>query len=83
PSAARAAAALEPGATTEPIRTASGIRLVTLVERVVAPDASYEAVRDRVLAEWRRRRDERALTDALARLRGAARVEISADVVTK
>ena len=81
PSAARAAAALEPDNVSEPIRTATGVRLVLLVERSVPSEVGFDPLRPRVLAEWRRRHDERALEEVLADLRGAARIEVAPNAV--
>jgi hypothetical protein len=82
PSAARAAGELEAGNVSEPIRTATGIRLVLLVERSLPTRVRFEDLRPRVLAEWRRRHDERALEAVLADLRGTARIEIAPDAIS-
>jgi hypothetical protein len=79
PSAARAAAALPPGGISDPVRTGSGLRILQLVERTEAPLARFEELRPRVLEEWRRRQDERALADAVRELRASARIVVAPD----
>jgi len=80
PGAARAAAALEEGATSDPVRGAGGWRLLHLVSREPSVAPPFRAVREQVAAEWRRRRGEEALREYVAQLREDADVEVTAEL---
>ncbi len=76
PTALRTVLELAPGATSDPVRSASGYHVLQLLE--VQPDTAppFEAVRAQVLAEYRRRAGERALRTYLDELRAGADVRI-------
>lgn len=75
PSPAQAVAALEPGATSDPVRGAAGYYVLRLGERAGGEVAPFEEVRDPVRLEWLRAQGERALADVLQDLREDGRVE--------
>ncbi|MFQ5664816.1 MAG: peptidylprolyl isomerase [Candidatus Binatia bacterium] len=74
PTAAHAAAELAPGATSAPIRSGRGYRVLLVSDRVVEPAADFSRLRAAVLADWRREARERAVATALARLRAQAAI---------
>lgn len=69
---ARRLAQLEPGAITAPLPDAHGWSLYWITANEAPSPPAFEAVRDTVAAEWRRRRDEELLAQYLAELRAAA-----------
>lgn len=72
--AARAAAALEAGGTSDRVRSSMGFHVLRVVERTPSGVPPFDGIRDAVRAEYRRRADDRALRAALDDLRRAARV---------
>jgi len=77
PTALRAALELEAGAVSDPVRSATGYHVLQVVEREAEWVPPREEIADEVLAEYRRRRGERALRAYLDGLRARADVEIA------
>ena len=77
PTALRAALELAAGAVSDPIRSATGWHVLQVVEREAEWVPPREEIADEVLAEYRRRRGERALRAYLDGLRARAEVEIA------
>jgi len=76
PTATRAALALEVGAVTEPLRAATGYRVLVLVDREASRVPPLDSIRDEVRAELRRRGGDRALRRYLDELRVRADVRV-------
>ena len=76
PTALRAALELEAGAVSDPVRSATGYHVLQVIEREAEWVPPREEVADEVVAEYRRRRGERALRAYLDGLRARAAVEI-------
>jgi parvulin-like peptidyl-prolyl isomerase len=76
PTAARAAAALEVGAASEPQRSSTGYHVLQLVQREPGFTPPLADVADEVRAEVRRRASERALRTYLDDLRARADVRV-------
>ena len=81
PTALRTVLELEPGQTSEPIRSSTGYHVLQLLERGATQVPGFEAVRQQVLAEFQRRKANEALRAYLDDLRARADVEIAADLV--
>ena len=77
PTALRAALELAAGAVSDPIRSATGWHVLQVVEREAEWVPPREEIANEVLAEYRRRRGERALRAYLDGLRARAEVEIA------
>jgi len=77
PTALRAALELEAGAVSDPVRSATGYHVLQVVEREAEWVPPREEIADEVLAEYRRRRGERALRAYVDGLRARADVEIA------
>ena len=77
PTALRAALELEAGAVSDPVRSATGYHVLQVIEREAEWVPPREEVADEVVAEYRRRRGERALRAYLDGLRARADVEIA------
>ena len=77
PTALRAALELEAGAVSGPVRSATGYHVLQVVEREAEWVPPREGIADEVVAEYRRRRGERALRAYLDGLRARADVEIA------
>ncbi len=77
PTALRAALELEAGAVSDPVRSATGYHVLQVIEREAEWVPPREEVADEVVAEYRRRRGERALRAYLDGLRARAEVEIA------
>ncbi len=77
PTALRAALELEAGAVSDPVRSATGYHVLQVVEREAEWVPPREEIGDEVVAEYRRRRGERALRAYLDGLRARAEVEIA------
>ena len=77
PTALRAALELEAGAVSDPVRSATGYHVLQVVEREAEWVPPREEIADEILAEYRRRRGERALRAYLDGLRARADVEIA------
>jgi len=77
PTALRAALELEAGAVSDPVRSATGYHVLQVIEREAEWVPPREEVADEVVAEYRRRRGERALRAYLDALRARAEVEIA------
>ncbi len=69
PTALRAALELEAGAVSDPVRSATGYHVLQVVEREAEWVPPREEIGDEVVAEYRRRRGERALRAYLRALR--------------
>ena len=76
---AEAVAALEPGAWSDPIRSAYGYHLVWKDEQLPARLLPIEAVESKIAVELSRRRDEASLREAIAALRARYRVVVPDD----
>ena len=77
PTALRAALELEAGAVSDPVRSATGYHVLQVLEREAEWVPPREETADEVIAEYRRRRGERALRAYLDGLRARAEVEIA------
>jgi parvulin-like peptidyl-prolyl cis-trans isomerase-like protein len=75
--AARAVADLDVGATSDVVRSSMGFHVLQVRERTDPEVPPYDAIVDRVRAEWRRRADDVALRSALDDLRRGAKVRIT------
>lgn len=69
PTALRRALELEPGATSEPVRSGTGVHILQLVDREPARTPPFETIEEQVRNEWRRRQGDRALRAYLDGLR--------------
>jgi len=69
PAAAEAAWRMEPGQVSDPLRGDDGYRVLLLLERLDPPSPTLAPERDKVLAEYRRRRGEEALRALVGGLR--------------
>jgi hypothetical protein len=72
--AARAVADLDAGATSDVVRSSMGFHVLEVSERTEPDVLPFDAIVDRVRAEWRRRADDTALRAALDDLRRQAKV---------
>ena len=79
PTALAAAAPLEIGAISEPVRSGVGVHLLLLVDRTEALTPEYPEIADQVQTEWRRRAGDRALREYLDELREQGEVETFLD----
>jgi hypothetical protein len=79
PTALLAALDLAPGATSDPIRSAQGYHVLSLVERAPGGAPPLEEIVPQVRAELRRRSDDRLLRERLDQLRAAADVVVEQD----
>jgi peptidylprolyl isomerase len=79
PTALLASLDLEPGATSEPVRSAQGYHVLTLVERDPGGAPALEEIVPQVRAELRRRTDDRLLRERLDQLRAAADIAVRPD----
>ncbi len=61
--------AVEPGKWSGPLKSGYGTHLVFVSARQAARKPAFEAVRDRVVAEWRRESEQKVSQEYLARLR--------------
>jgi hypothetical protein len=77
PTVVQAAAALAPGASSEPIRSANAYNLVQVVEREASGRPELARVREQVLKEYRRQAGDRLLRTTLDRLRDDAVVTVN------
>ena len=68
--------AVEPGKWSGPLKSGYGTHLVFVSARETAKKPAFEAVRDRVVAEWRRESEQKVSADYLARLREKYGVEL-------
>ena len=75
--AARAVADLDVGATSDVVRSSMGFHVLQVLERTEPEIPPYDAIVDRVRAEWRRRADDAALRAALDDLRRGAKVRVT------
>jgi len=79
PTALLAALDLAPGQTSDPIRSAQGYHVLSLVERDPGGAPPLEEIVPQVRAELRRRSDDRLLRERLDQLRAAADVVVEQD----
>jgi hypothetical protein len=70
--ASEQALALDVGRISEPIVVDEGAWLLECLDRSLGRPLPFATVRERVAADLRREREDRALADLLVRLRGAA-----------
>ena len=77
PTAARTVLALEPGAVSDPVRTAGGYRVLQLLERAPEREPPLEEIQTEVRAEFRRRVGDEALRSYLDELRARAEIQIA------
>ena len=80
PTATRIALELEPGAVSDPVRSAMGRRVLQLVARRAGRVPLLSEIEDEVRAELRRRAGDRALRDYLDELRERADVRIVSEL---
>jgi hypothetical protein len=66
---ANALLAIEPGKWSGPLKSGYGAHLVFVSARQIARKPAFEAVRGKVIAEWRRESEQKVSVDYLARLR--------------
>ncbi len=71
---------IEPGKWSRPLKSGYGIHLVLVSLKEPAQKPAFEAVRDKVIAEWRRESEQKAGKDYLARLREKYGVEFDDSV---
>jgi len=71
---------VEPGKWSGPLKSGYGTHLVFVSAREPAQQPAFEAVRDKVVADWRRESEQKVSADYLARLREKYGVEIDDDV---
>jgi parvulin-like peptidyl-prolyl isomerase len=76
PTAARAAAGLEVGTVSAPVRAGAGYWVLRMRERVAGEVAPFDAMRDQVRAEVLRARGDAALREYLAELRDSADIRV-------
>ncbi len=76
PTATRTVLALEPGAVSDPVRTAGGLRVLQLLEREAERTPPLREIRAEVLVEYRRQAGDRALRSYLDELRARAEIQI-------
>jgi hypothetical protein len=79
PTALLASLDLAPGATSDPVRSAQGYHVLTLVERDPGGAPPLEEIVPQVRAELRRRADDRLLRERLDQLRAAAEIVVELD----
>ncbi|RVL61052.1 peptidyl-prolyl cis-trans isomerase [Sinorhizobium meliloti] len=72
--------AIEPGKWSGPLKSGYGTHLVFVSARETIQKPSFEAVRDKVVAEWRRENEQKASQDYVARLREKYGVEFDDSV---
>ena len=72
--------AIEPGKWSGPLKSGYGMHLVLVSAREAARKPAFEAVRDKVVAEWRRESEQKVSQDYLARLREKYGVEFDDSV---
>jgi peptidylprolyl isomerase len=77
PTALLVALDLAPGATSEPVRSAQGYHVLSLLEREAGGAPPLEEIVPQVRAELRRRADDRALRERLDQLRAEADVVVA------
>jgi len=77
PTALRTALALEPGAVSDPVRSATGFHVLQVVEREGTWVPAREEIADDLLAEYRRRAGEGSLRGYLDQLRARAEIEVA------
>ncbi len=77
PTAARTVLALEPGAVSDPVRTAGGLRVLQLLEREPERTPPLHEIQTEVLAEFRRQAGDRALRSYLDELRARAEIQLA------
>lgn len=80
PSALLAALDLAPGATSDPVRSAQGYHVLSLVERDPGGAPPLEEIVPQVRAELRRRADDRMLRERLEQLRAEAEVVVGPEL---
>ena len=69
PSLMNAANQLEEGAFTRPIKVSGGYKIIYLFEKEVAKEPDLKQIRNSVLAEYQKRRDDKSLRDYLENLK--------------
>jgi PPIC-type PPIASE domain len=75
--------AIEPGKWSGPLKSGYGTHLVFISARETARRPAFEAVRDKVVAEWRRESEQKVSQEYLARLREKYGVEFDDSVKTQ
>ncbi len=79
---AKAVFALQPGRWSGPFKSGYGFHIAFVSTRTAASIPPFDTVRDKVLEEWRREKQEKTNTDYLARLRGKYGVSVDDSVKT-
>jgi len=74
--AARSVLALDPGATSDPIRSSMGFHVLHVVDRTPQETPPFDGIVDVVRAEYLREADDAALRQALGAMRAAADVRV-------
>lgn len=72
--------AVEPGKWSGPLESGYGTHIVFVSARETAPRPAFEAVRDKIIAEWRRDSEQKVSRDYLAQLREKYGVEVDDSV---
>jgi parvulin-like peptidyl-prolyl isomerase len=80
PTAARAAASLDAGQVSEPVRSSTGWHILQVLDRQADAAPALEEISTQVLAEYRRQAGEQALHTYIDDLRARAKIEISGKV---
>jgi hypothetical protein len=69
PSLMNRARKLEAGSFTEPSKVSGGYKIIFLIEKELANPPQFSLIRDNVLAEYRKRRDDNSLREYLDNLK--------------
>lgn len=69
PSLMNQARNLEAGSFTEPSKVSGGYKIIFLIEKELANPPQFSLIRDNVLAEYRKRRDDNSLREYLDNLK--------------
>jgi parvulin-like peptidyl-prolyl isomerase len=77
PTATRTLLTLEPGQVSDPVRSGIGYHVLVLHAQQQAIIPPFEAIRQQVLAQYRRMVGEQAVAAYIAELRKRARIQIS------
>jgi parvulin-like peptidyl-prolyl isomerase len=75
PTLLEASLKLEPGTMSKPLETPSGYAILYMVDQKESKEKGFEAVRKQVEAEYRKRRDDRALREYVEQLKEWAQIK--------
>ena len=80
PSLMQVAKMLQPGDFTSPKKVQNGYKIIFLIQRRDASPPSFELIKDRVRAEYKKRKDDQALRDYLNQLKNWYEIERNLDI---